>query len=105
MQRGQIGITSFNLKRDDDDIKERSVILTAKYSDGHGGVHEEQHIEEQESEVGQHLAGVVADVVVQGADQYADQDVSEETEVHERLEGRREMVSRLVLYMETICFL
>lgn len=43
-------------------------VLTTKYSDCHGGVHEEQHIEEEETEVGEYFGAVVTDVVVQSAD-------------------------------------
>lgn len=47
-------------------------ILTTEYGDSHGGVHEEEHVEEQEAEVGEHLGAVVTDVVVQSADQEPD---------------------------------
>lgn len=61
-------------------------LLTAEYSDGHRSVHEEEHVEEKEPEVGENLGAVVADVVVQGADQQPHQHVREQAQVHERLE-------------------
>lgn len=61
------------------------MILTTKNGDGHRGVHKEQHVKEQETEVREYFGAVVADVVVESSYQEADQDVSEETKVHEGL--------------------
>lgn len=45
--------------------------------DRHGGVHEEQHVEEEKAEVTENLGTVVADVVVESTNQKPDQDVGE----------------------------
>lgn len=56
-----------------------------KYCNCHGCVHEEQHIEEQKTEIAEHFGSIVSDVKVQGTNQEAHQNVSKQSQIHKSL--------------------
>lgn len=42
--------------------------LTGQNCDCHGSVHEEQHVEEQESQIAKYFGTVISDIIIQRAD-------------------------------------
>jgi chitinase len=62
------------------------LILTWEDGDCHWCVHEEQHIEEQETQITEDLGSIITNIIVQGTDQKSNQDMSKQSQVHQSLQ-------------------
>lgn len=76
--------------------------LTRQNGNCHRGVHEKQHVEKEETKIAQYFCAVVANVVIECTDQKSHENVSEQTEIHERLKVNHR--SEKIPKMETYCY-
>jgi hypothetical protein len=79
------------------------LILTWKDGYCHWCVHEEQHIEEQETQITEDLGSIITNIIVQGTNQKSNQDMGKQSQVHQSLQTVFEDLNSLSIYNLYLC--